>query len=68
MQRVNVTSDEDALAGLCAFVDGSQSIATDFLDELVGTGLFHPFVQDAVGQRFLPRQFGVRVKDMAEFY
>jgi len=67
MQRVDVASDEDTLAGLGTFIYGGQSIAADFLDELVGVGLFHPFIQDFVGQRLVPRKLGMGVEDMSKF-
>ena len=67
MQSINVATDEDAFAGLCTFINSGQSESADFLYDLVGVGLFHPFVQNAVGQRFLAREFGMSVKDMAQF-
>ena len=59
VQRVDVAPDEDARAGLGAFVNGSQPVAANLLDDLVGPGLLHPFVQDPVGQLLLPRKLGV---------
>ena len=67
MQRVNVAADEDALAGLRTFIYSRQTVAADFLNELVGLSLFHPFVQDSVGQGLLSRQFGMRMEDMSQF-
>ncbi len=67
MQRVDIASDEDAFAWFCTFIDSGQSVATDFLDESVGVGLFHPFIQDFVGQGLVSRKLGVGVKDMSKF-
>ena len=66
MERVDVATDEDALAGLGTFIYCRQAVATDFLDDLVGLGLFYPFVQNAVGQLLLPRKFRVLVKDVSK--
>ena len=65
MERVDVATYEDALAGLCAIVNGSQAVAAYFLNDSIGAGLFHPFVQDPVGQCLLSRKFGVGVEDMS---
>ena len=67
MQSVDVASDEDALARLCTFIDGGQAVAADFLYELVGASLFHPFVQNSIGNGLLPRKLRVGVEDMSKF-
>ena len=53
MERVDIASDEDALARLRTFINSRQTVAADFLDDLVRLGLFYPFVQNFVGQGFL---------------
>ena len=65
VERVDVATDEDALAGLGTFIDSCQTIAADFLNDLVGAGLFHPFVYDFVGQCLSSRKFGVGMEDMS---
>ena len=55
MERVDVATDEDALAGLRTFIDSRQAITADSFDDLVGLGLLHPLVQDFVGQGLLSR-------------